>query len=211
MYVPKHFEQNDPEVLRRVIEDYPLAALIANPASGLCANHIPLRLVKAASGESFLQGHIAKSNDLWSQKVTEALAVFQGADTYISPSFYPTKKEHGKVVPTWNYVAVHVSGQIRFIDNLSWKMSFLESLTDEHESGQDEPWAISDAPATYTERMMEHIVGLEISVDRMLGKWKLSQNRSEQDKKGVLDGLAKTSDAKAIEMASVMTNFVSKI
>ncbi len=157
MYIPKHFEQQNPEALYDLIRKHPLATLVINTSSGLCANHIPLRLNQNTSTDVVLQGHIAKANPLWKESSPrEALAVFQGADSYISPNWYPTKQENGKVVPTWNYVAVHASGQIRFINEPNWKMNFLKSLTAEHESSQENPWAVSDAPEEFTEKLLSN-------------------------------------------------------
>jgi len=204
MYIPKHFQQQDHEALCDLIKQHPLATLVVNSNSGLSANHIPLRLAHNSSSDIVLQGHIAKANPLWKEKPEEALAIFQGTDAYISPNWYPTKQEHGKVVPTWNYVAVHASGKIQFINDRSWKLSFLHSLTTEHESSQEQPWAISDAPKDFIEKMLDAIVGFEIAVHELNGKWKVSQNQVEKNQAGVIDGLSASSDTKAITLASVM-------
>ena len=204
MYIPKHFQQQSHEALCDLIRKYPLATLVTNTSSGLSANHIPLRLVCKSSSDVVLQGHIAKANPLWKENPEQTLAIFQGADAYISPNWYPTKQEHGKVVPTWNYVAVHASGKIQFINDRSWKLSFLHSLTTEHESNQEQPWAISDAPKDFIEKMLDAIVGFEIAVHELNGKWKISQNQVEKNQAGVIDGLSASSDTKAITLASVM-------
>ncbi len=204
MYIPKHFEEQDTEALFELVQRYPLATLVTNSAVGFCANHVPLRLEQNESCHIVFQGHVARNNPIWRDAAGEALAVFQGAESYITPSLYPSKKEHGKVVPTWNYIAVHASGQIRFIDDQDWKMKFLNSLTNEHESKQEHPWRVADAPADYTENMLEHLVGFELSVEKLVGSWKLSQNRSVADRNGVIEGLTHRPDAKAKELANVM-------
>lgn len=209
MFTPKYFEQQNPEALHDLIQKRPLATLVINTSSGLCANHIPLRLIQNASAGIVLQGHIAKANPLWKEKSTgEALAIFQGADSYISPNWYPTKQAHGKVVPTWNYVAVHASGKIRFITEPDWKMNFLNSLTTEHEASQENPWAVSDAPEEFTEKMLSAIVGFEIAVHELCGKWKISQNQIEKNHSGVINGLSASADTNANALARVMAEHV---
>ena len=208
MHIPKHFQQQNHEALHDLIRKRPLATLVVNTSSGLCANHIPLRLIRNSPTDVVLQGHIAKANPLWKESSREALAIFQGADAYISPNWYPTKKEHGKVVPTWNYVAVHASGQITFIHEQHWKMNFLQTLTAEHESNQEKPWAVSDAPEEFTEKQLSAIVGFEIAVHELSGKWKISQNQIERNQTGVINGLSASSDSKAKALARVMAEHV---
>lgn len=209
MYIPQHFEQQNPEALYDLIRKRPLATLVINASSGLCANHVPLRLIQSTSAEVVLQGHIAKANPLGNEtSPREALAIFQGADSYISPNWYPTKQENGRVVPTWNYVAVHASGQIRFINEPNWKMNFLESLTTEHESSQENPWAVSDAPEEFTEKLLSAIVGFEITVHNLSGKWKISQNQVEKNQSGVVNGLSESSDSNAKALASIMAEHI---
>ena len=187
MYVPEHFRETRIEVLQRLLEQYPLALLVAMTPSGLTANHIPLLAQLAAAGGGILRGHIARGNSLWRdvQRDAPVLAVFTGADSYISPRLYPSKREHGKVVPTWNYATVHVSGTIRFIDDVAWLRTLVESLTDVHEAGRPDRWRVSDAPADYIEGMLRAIVGLEIKVTAVVGKFKGSQNRSAADRAAV--------------------------
>lgn len=204
MHIPKQFQQQDHEALCDVIRKHPLATLVVVTDSGLCANHIPLRLVRNSSTDIILQGHIAKANPLWKESSREVLAIFQSVDAYISPNWYPTKKENGKVVPTWNYVAVHASGQIQFINERLWKLNFLQSLTAEHESNQAKPWAVSDAPEEFTEKLLSYIVGFEITVHELVGKWKISQNQIEKNQIGVLKGLSTSQDANANALAKVM-------
>ena len=190
MYIPKHFAVDDPHVLAALVQAHPLATIISTQGGQVNANHIPL-ILSAKEQAQILQGHIAKVNSLWRDvdDDSEVLVIFQGPDGYISPNWYPSKQEHGKVVPTWNYATVHVRGRIRFIEDQAWKLSFLNQLTDQHENKQAKPWSVSDAPVDYTGRLLEAIVGLEISVDSIEGKYKLSQNQSPLNYQGVIEGL----------------------
>jgi len=187
VYVPEHFRETRIEVLQRLVEQYPLALLVAMTPGGLTANHIPLLAQLSSAGGGILRGHVARANSLWRDVQSDApvLAVFTGADSYISPRLYPSKREHGKVVPTWNYATVHVSGTIRFIDDVAWLRTLVESLTDVHEAGRPDRWRVSDAPADYIEGMLRAIVGLEIKVTAVVGKFKGSQNRSAADRAAV--------------------------
>jgi len=205
VYVPEHFRETRIEVLQRLIDRHPLALVVAVTASGLTANHIPLRAELTAAGAGVLRGHIARGNSLWRELQAGApvLAVFTGADSYISPRWYPAKREHGKVVPTWNYATVHVSGTIRFIEDAAWLRNFVEGLTDVLEAGREDRWRVSDAPADYIAGMLRAIVGLEISVTGIVGKFKGSQNRSTADRAAVAAALAAAgrSAAEAAELA----------
>jgi len=192
MYKPKHFEPPDRQALFDLINQYPLATLVINTSSGISADHIPLRLHTAKDNKLLLQGHIARANPLMMEKTSgHAIAIFHGPETYISPNWYPTKQEYGKVVPTWNYTTVHASAPLKFIDDPAWKLTFLEKLTDEHELNQEKPWSVSDAPKEFTQKLLSAIVGLEISIIDLSGKWKVSQNQPEQNQLGVRSGLEK--------------------
>jgi transcriptional regulator len=186
VYVPDFFREARIEVLQRFVVEHPFATLIAHPAGGLAANHLPLRAELTAGG-GILRGHIARANSLWRDLAPDAevLAVFLGPDAYISPRAYPSKREHGKVVPTWNYAAVHVGGRIRFTEDAAWLREFVGALTDEHEAGAAQPWQVSDAPTDYIDSMLRAIIGLEITVTSVSGKFKGSQNRSLADRQGV--------------------------
>lgn len=190
MYIPEHFRETRPEVLHALIRRHPLAALVAVTPAGLTANHIPMQL-RAEGGAPHLLGHIARANPLWRELAdgSPVLAVFTGAEQYISPSSYPSKKLHGKAVPTWNYTAVHVHGNIRFIHDRQWLMDFVSALTDEHERSQPEPWHVCDAPGDYVEQMLRAIVGLTVEVTRIEGKVKGSQNRTDADRLGAAAAL----------------------
>jgi len=178
-------------MLQAFIERHPLATLVAMTAGGLAADHVPIRAQLEAGGGGLLRGHIARANSLWRALDPRAtvLAVFTGADTYVSPAWYPSKREHGKVVPTWNYAAVHVRGGIRFVEEASWLREFVGSLTDEHERGRSAPWSVSDAPADYIEAMLRAIVGFEIEISEVVGKFKGSQNRPAADRVAVREAL----------------------
>ena len=187
MYVPDHFRETRVEVLQALIERHPLATLVAMTAQGLTANHVPMRAQLSASGGGTLRGHVARGNSLWRELATDAavLCIFTGADSYVSPNWYPSKQEHGKVVPTWNYATVHVHGGIRFVSDASWLREFVGSLTEEHERRRTPPWHVSDAPADYIDTMLRAIVGFEITISSIVGKFKGSQNRSAADRAAV--------------------------
>jgi transcriptional regulator len=188
VYVPDHFRESRVEVLQTFIDQHPLATLVANTADGLTANHIPLQSkLHAADGTGLLRGHIARGNTLWRRLENDApvLAIFTGADTYVSPNWYPSKREQGKAVPTWNYATVHMKGTIRFFDDAAWLRDFVGTLTDIHEQPRAHPWHVSDAPADYIEGMLRAIVGFEVQVLSIEGKFKGSQNRSTADRAGV--------------------------
>jgi transcriptional regulator len=191
MYLPKHFEESRVDVLYELIRAHPLGALVTLTPSGLDANHIPFEIDPEPAPFGTLRGHVARLNpvrrDLASD--VEALVIFQGPGLYISPAWYATKEETGKVVPTWNYVVVHAHGTPRFIDDRAWLRDFVTKLTDRHEAGRPDPWKITDAPADYIDGMLRSIVGVEIPISRLVGKWKMSQNRPAQDRDGVVEGL----------------------
>lgn len=192
MYIPKAFEQTDTDALHQAISEYPFATLVSQNQQGMDAMHIPLYLDKTDSNSFRLKGHIAKANPLWknTDKHSDVLVIFQGPNSYISPNYYPSKKIHEKVVPTWNYVAIHVKGKITFIHDAAWKMDMLNVLTDEQEQTQNIPWSVADAPDDFIEKMSNAIVGIEINIESIVGQWKTSQNKSKDDKQGVVDGLA---------------------
>jgi transcriptional regulator len=191
MYLPKHFAEDDVAEMHALMRANPLATLVSHGPDGLDANHIPLLL---ADGEpnGKLQGHVARANPLWKPgSVTgEVLIVFHGDESYISPSGYATKAEHGKVVPTWNYVAVHAYGELRVIDDPKWILAQVSALTATNEATLPQPWAVTDAPADYIGKMLGAIVGIEITVTRLLGKWKVSQNQPPANQASLIRALA---------------------
>jgi len=191
MYVPKHFEETRIEILHELIRAHPLAALVTLTPDGLDANHIPFEIDPDPAPFGILRGHIARANPLWRHfsKDIEALALFQGPNTYISPSWYPSKQETGKVVPTWNYAVVHAHGSLKVIEDRGWLRQLVERLTRQHERTRRNPWNVTDAPAEFIEEQLSAIVGLEMPIGRLTGKWKVSQNRPPHDQQGVVEGL----------------------
>ena len=200
MYTPKHFVESRVEALHGLIRAYPFATLVTRAADGLTANHLPFELV----GE-VLHGHVARGNELARLGGAEVLLVFQGPDGYISPNWYPSKHETGREVPTWNYAVVHVHGRLRVIDDAAWLRRLLETLTDHHEAGQPQPWKISDAPDDHIETSLRAIVGLEVSIDRIEGKFKLSQNHPARNRAGVIAGLRERDGDGDAELAAWMS------
>ena len=192
MYLPKHFEEARPEALHELIRAHPLGMLVTLNDAGLQANAVPFILdADPAGGPGILRAHVARANPLWreTRSDVEALVVFQGPQAYISPGWYPSKAEHGKVVPTWNYVMVQARGTLRAIDDADWLRAFVTRLTTKHEAVQARPWAVTDAPADYIDTMLRAIVGIEIPLTALIGKWKVSQNRPAADRAGVVAGL----------------------
>lgn len=206
MYMPKHFEELKTEFMHSLIRSWPLSTLVTLSSSGLNANHIPLHLSEDPAPFGTLRGHVARANPMWQDLVqdVQALAVFHGPDTYITPSWYPTKKETGRVVPTWNYAVVHAYGYLRIVDNTLWLRAFLEKLVSQNEKQFSEPWALQDAPADFIEKMMGAIVGFEIVITRLWGKWKVSQNQPVQNREGVIQGLRESKLPDAAEMANMI-------
>lgn len=184
MYTPSSFRESRPEVLQALIRDWPLATLVTASASGLVANHMPLEWVDGA-----LHGHVARGNELARMDGAQVLAIFQGPSGYISPNWYPSKHETGREVPTWNYAVVHVHGRLKVIDEAAWLRRLLQALTDRHEADLPQPWRVSDAPDDHIETSLRAIVGIEIAVERIEGKFKLSQNHPPRNRAGVLAGL----------------------
>lgn len=185
MYNPAHFVEIRPEILHAAIRAHPLAALIALTPAGLTANHLPMLL--SADGQT-LTGHVARANPLWRDydTATEVLALFTGQQAYISPALYPTKQENPRVVPTWNYIAVHAHGPLRTFDDPDRLLALVTALTTEHESPRPNPWHVTDAPADFIAGQLHAIVGIEIPITRLEGKWKMSQNRDPRDRESVL-------------------------
>jgi transcriptional regulator len=192
MYLPKHFEQQDEQAMAQLLQLHPLATVAWQSAQGLSAEHLPL-MWERGSGDGAhgtLRGHVARANPVWRAAAdTEVLAVFQGPQAYITPSWYPSKAETAKVVPTWNYAVVHMHGRLRITEDSAWLRALVERLTDTHEAARAQRWQVGDAPADYIEMMLRAIVGIEIEVTRLQGKWKVSQNRTAADRGGVAAGL----------------------
>ena len=191
MYLPAHFEEPRVEVLHRLIDAYPLGVLVTAGGSGLEANHLPFLIDPQPAPFGILRAHVARANPVWRElgDTIEPLVVFQGPSHYVTPSWYPTKAATGKVVPTYNYVVVHAYGRIRAIEDRAWLRELVTRLTRRHETGPN-PWQVADAPADYLDTMLGAIVGLEIEVTRLLGKWKVSQNRAPADRAAVGERVA---------------------
>lgn len=189
MYTPAHFVRNDPAALRALMRADPLATLITSGTDGLDANLVPLLWVDDGSAHGVLRGHVARGNPLWRGAGAEVLAVFRGPDAYVSPGWYATKRESGKVVPTWNYAVVQARGPLRAVDDAEWLRDLVAALTREHEAAQAAPWSVDDAPADYLQAMLKGIVGIEIAISDLQGKWKMSQNQPEINRRGVVAGL----------------------
>ncbi len=208
MYIPSAFAERDLPVLFAFIEAHPLAALITtSPTDGLIATHLPLVLDRAAGPMGTLVGHFARANP-HSRCVTggavEALVIFTGPEAYITPEWYPTKQETGRVVPTWNYVAVHAYGALRLRDDPQFLRGHLEALTLRHEANRSRPWHVSDAPADFIAQQLQAIVGFELRIDRLDGKWKMSQNRADADIDGVMHGRGESQAAQDQAVAAIV-------
>ena len=206
MYLPKHFEETHVQVLLELIRAHPLGALVTLTPTGLDANHIPFEVDPDPTPFGTLRAHIARANPLWRELSpdVETLAIFQGPNMYISPSWYPTKGETGMVVPTWNYAVVHAYGALRVIDDRAWLRAFVEQLTRRHEAERRDPWQVADAPSDFIDKQLGAIIGLEIPITRLIGKWKVSQNRSIHDRNGVVEGLLHAGGDTAAAMAEMV-------
>ena len=207
MYLPSAFRQDDLAELHAQLQASPFALLTSAGAAGVQASHLPLLLAPDEGEFGTLYGHFARANPHWRdlQGGAEALAVFSGPDAYISPGWYPAKAEHGKVVPTWNYIAVHARGPVELIEEPERLLQIVSRLSDQHESGRERPWAVSDAPREYIDSMLRAIVGFALPIRRLEGKWKLGQNRSAADQAGVRDGLAASTSPGDRELATRMS------
>jgi transcriptional regulator len=212
MYQPIHFREDRLDVQHELIRAHPLGLLVSTGAEGLVANPIPF-LIDADSGPNgTLRCHVARANPHWQslQNATECLVVFQAADHYITPSWYASKREHGRVVPTWNYATVHCWGAPRIIEDAAWLHAQVDALTRIHETSRPAPWAVSDAPDPFVAAQLRAIVGIEIPIARIEGKWKVSQNRPEADRRGVHDGLAGEAGPMSGPMADLVGQHVAK-
>lgn len=211
LYVPRQFREERIDVLHAAIREFPFAQLVTFGEGGLSATPLPLLLDIGADGQAMLLGHLARPNPQWkaADPTIEALAIFSGPDAYISPGWYETKRQTGRVVPTWNYVTVQVRGRISFFEEPGPLLDVVRRLTERHEAGRDAPWAVSDAPADFIAGQLRAIVGVRLEITEIVGKWKMSQNRSETDRAGVIDGLRAEgrpdADAVAELVATAMT------
>jgi transcriptional regulator len=206
LYLPAHFNETRPDVMRALMRSRPLSTLVTQCESGLVANHVPVQTLDEPAPLGCIRGHIARANPLWREyrADTQALAIFQGPQVYVSPSFYPSKAKTGEVVPTWNYAVVHASGTLRFIQDTAWLRDFVAGLTTTHEQPRAMPWKIDDAPAPYIDKMLGLIVGFEFSITALSGKWKVGQNRTQADQQGVIRSLQSADDANSHEIAAML-------
>lgn len=205
MYLPDHFAESRSEVLQALMREHPFATLVTQAGTGLNADHLPLHFAAGTGPCGALQGHVARANPLWQHaNGAEVLAIFHGPQAYVTPSWYATKRADGKAVPTWNYVVVQARGRLRVIDDPIWLRGQLETLVAQHEAGFAEPWHIADAPPDYIEKMLTAIVGIEIVISEVTGKWKVSQNQPETNRAGVIAGLREQGTEDALQIAALV-------
>ncbi len=209
MYQPPHFREERLEVQHALIRAHPLGLLISSGEDGPLANPVPFLLDAAAAPKGVVRAHLARANRQWQALAAgePALAVFQGVDTYVTPSWYETKKETGKVVPTWNYAIVQVRGPVRVIEDREWLRRQITALTAQHEEGRTQPWAVTDAPEDFVAAQLKGIVGIEMTIESIEGKWKVSQNRPAPDRIGVAEGLAAETDPQAARMERLVRDY----
>lgn len=214
MYEPPLFQEKRQEVLHALVRAHPFGLLISAGPDGPCADAMPFLLDDGVGAHGRLRAHLAKANPHWrllaQNPEAPVLVVFQGVDTYITPSWYATKRETGKVVPTWNYAMVQVRGAARVVEDRDWLAVQIRDLTALHENGRATPWAVTDAPESYIKSQIKGIVGLEIDIAEIHGKWKVSQNRPAADRAGVIEGLEAQGDAHSAEMAQLVRDFAPK-
>jgi transcriptional regulator len=206
MYVPAQFEESDISVLHALIAERPLGAWVTLSAGELVVNHIPFLIDPTRGAFGTLLGHVARANPIWKSfsNSLESLVVFQGPQAYITPSWYPSKAEHGQVVPTWNYAVVHAQGLPRAHEERDWLLDHVTRQTDVREAAEASAWQVSDAPAGFVDGLLRGIVGIEIPISKLVGKWKLSQNRSKADRLGAAAGLTARASSPALEMAELL-------
>lgn len=207
MYSPRQYEETRLDTMHKLVDAHPLGALVVNGAGGLDADHIPFELAPPTADAPFgtLRAHVARANPLWERDGEQVLVLFQGPQSYVSPAFYDEKAVSGKVVPTWNYAVVHAHGRLRAVEDPAWLLALLGRLTGRHEAQRAQPWAIGDAPRDYIEAMLQAIVGIEIVIERIEGKWKASQNRSQGERERIAAGVGELENGRA--MAELMAGF----
>ncbi len=206
MYTPVYHAFNDIEKMRAHIAAHPLGAWVCHAHGQLIANHIPFVLDAKHGSHGRLLAHVSRANSVWRELIGGAPSVvmFMGPSAYITPSWYPGKRQHGKVVPTWNYVTVHAHGMARAMEDTCWILDVLNRLTDTQESQRTEPWKVSDAPSAYIDKMLRAVVGIEITIDRVEGRLKVSQDEDEQDRRGTVEALQHSTDASTQVLASLV-------
>lgn len=206
MYLPSHFDEPRLPVLHELMRARPLATLVTLAGGAIEANHVPLQLSPGEGPFGTLRGHVARANALWRETDagSEVLAIFQGPDAYVTPSWYPSKAEDGRAVPTWNYAVAHARGVLRVHEDAGWLRAHLAALTAAHEGARAEPWRVEDAPADYADKLIGAIVGIEIAITRLTGKWKTSQNQPARNRAGVVLGLRGEGGDDALAMAALV-------
>jgi transcriptional regulator len=206
MYIPAHYQESDVAVLHALIRAHPLGAWVVGAADELVVNHIPFVIDASRGVRGTLIGHVARPNPVWKQlsRNGPSVVIFQGAESYISPSWYPTKHETGKAVPTWNYAVVHAHGIPVLFEDRDRLLAHVTALTTMAESAFESPWQVSDAPAEFIEAMLKGIVGIEIPIASLAGKWKASQNRPEADRRAVADALLQQGGDSSRAMAALV-------
>ena len=209
MYQPAHFNITDTAVLHGLIEAHPFGTWATTLDGALEMNHIPFLLDRTRGPHGTLVGHVARANPVW-QRAATSIVAFQGPQAYISPNWYPSKHAHGKAVPTWNYALVQAHGPPRAVEDKVGLLQIVTRLTQVHEAPQALPWAVADAPADYIDAMLGAIVGIEIPIERLVGKWKVSQNRPAADRLGVAAGLDGRNEPEASAMAALVHQFAPK-
>ena len=204
MYRPPHFREDRLDVLHALIATHRLGTIVTTGPGGLEANHVPFTLEASRGQHGTLKAHFAKANMQLAafREGSEALVIFQGAESYITPNWYPSKQEHGKVVPTWNFVSVHAWGRPVLIEDPAWLLAQIGELTDANEGQRPAPWSVSDAPDAYIASQLKGIFGIEIEIARIEGKWKASQNRPEADRVGVAEGLGAEGETEMAELVA---------
>jgi transcriptional regulator len=213
MYTPKAFEVTDLAMLHAAMKQSELATLVTITTNGLVATHLPLLLDETRGEYGTLTGHVSRANVQWRETDpdAEALIIFLGLDSYVTPNWYPAKQETGSVVPTWNYAAIHAYGRITFIEDPEWLRTMVSDLTKKHEASFPAPWQVTDAPAVYIDSQLKAIVGFEFQIVRLEGKQKFNQNRSAEDRLGVIQGLRELEDERKTQVAELMEGIESRI
>ena len=208
MYLPAHFEENRADALHRLIADYPLGALVTLGPNGLDANHVPFEFDAAKGAHGILRAHVARANPVWQEVKDgdEVLVMFQGPTGYISPNWYPSKHDTHRQVPTYNYMVVHAHGKIVVHEEEAFLRGLVARLTRTMEANEPKPWKMGDAPADYISQMLGAIVGIEIEVTRLVGKWKLGQNKEARDRRGAAEGLLAGASEVQEAVAEAMLN-----
>ncbi|WP_061937052.1 FMN-binding negative transcriptional regulator [Collimonas pratensis] len=212
MYIPKYHEQADVGAIHALMEAYPFGAWVCPSADGLIANHIPFLLDKSRGKFGTLLGHVSRANPVWQRLLegAQSVVMFQGPHAYITPGWYPSKSEHGKVVPTWNYTVAHAHGMPRSVHDEAWLLDLLFRLTTVHEASQRLPWNVSDAPRDFIDKLLRGIVGIEIPIDSLNGKIKVSQDEALQDRWGTVEGLRAEGSSNASAMALLVQQAITE-